>query len=437
MTALDKTHDPKLKSFVVDANGHADFPIQNLPFGIFSRRGEAPRGGIAIGNHILDLAALNASGMVSENAKKLLAAALAPQLNKFFKQGPGARQFVRQEVSKLLSQACPDVEKIAKCLVKVDEAQLYRPFAIGDYTDFYVGIHHAAHVGALFRPDNPLMANYKYVPIGYHGRASSVILSGNNIHRPNGQRKKTDRLEPDFGPCERLDYELELGLWVGQSNKLGEPIKIEQAENYIGGFCLLNDWSARDIQAWEYQPLGPFLAKNFATTISPWVITPEALTPYRMAQPPRPEGDPSPLPYLDSEANRKNGAYQVSLEVQIRTAKMREQGLAAHRLGLSNAKYMYWTMAQMVTHHSCNGCNLQVGDLLGTGTISGPDAESCGSILEMTEGGKKPLILPNGEERRFLEDGDEIILTARTANTNGIQIGFGECRAIIKPAIVY
>ena len=437
MTSLDKTHDHRLKSFVKEANGHKDFPIQNLPFGIFSLRGDTPRGGIAIGDHILDIAAVKQSGLLPEEAAKAAETLLAPQLNDFFKHAPNGRHVLRQTVSNLLSEESPDREKVGQCLVKASEAQLHRPFNIGDYTDFYVGIHHASHVGALFRPDNPLMANYKYVPIGYHGRASSVIISGNNIRRPNGQRKAAGQTVPEFGPCQRLDYELELGLWIGRSNKLGEPIRIDDAEDYIGGFCLLNDWSARDIQAWEYQPLGPFLAKNFASTISPWVITPEALAPYRISQPARPAGDPAPLPYLDSEADRKNGAYQLSLEVQIRTAKMRDQGLPPFRLGLSNAKYMYWTMAQMIAHHSSNGCNLQIGDLLGTGTISGPDQNSCGSILEVTEGGKKPVTLENGEERRFLEDGDEIILIARTEEKDGVQIGFGECRAIVEPAVVY
>ena len=296
-----------------------------------------------------------------------------------------------------------------------------------------MGIHHATNVGRVFRPDNPLLPNYKHVPIGYHGRASSVVPSGTPIRRPNGQRPGPEG--PSFGPCERLDYELELGVWIGPGgNALGEPIPIGEASAHIAGYCLLNDWSARDLQAWEYQPLGPFLAKNFGSTVSPWVVTPEALAPFRVPQPPRPEGDPRPLPYLLDETDQREGALALELEVLLLTPGLRANGLAPHRLSLSDARHMYWTAAQMVAHHASNGCNLQPGDLLGTGTLSAPGAEGCGSLLETTQSGKKPVVLASGEERRFLEDGDEVILRARARREGFVPIGFGECRGAVLPA---
>jgi fumarylacetoacetase len=311
---------------------------------------------------------------------------------------------------------------------------LHVPAVIGDYTDFYVGIHHATNVGKLFRPDNPLLPNYKYVPIGYHGRASSILPSGTSLRRPKGQSKSPDKELPVVGPSRRLDYELELGVWIGHGNALGEPVGIADAAQHIAGYCLLNDWSARDIQAWEYQPLGPFLAKSFATTISPWIVTPEALAPFRIPQPARPAGDPTPFPYLFDEIDQREGAFDLELEVRLMTHVMREKGLPPHRLALSNARHMYWTAAQMVAHHTSNGCNLRPGDLIGTGTLSGPEAGSAGSILEATEGGKRPVKLPSGEERRFLEDGDEVTLLARGRRDGFAPIGFGACRATILPA---
>jgi fumarylacetoacetase len=308
------------------------------------------------------------------------------------------------------------------------------PACIKDYTDFYVGIHHAENVGKLFRPDNPLLPNYKYVPIGYHGRASTITPSGQPFVRPAGQIKLPDNDEPIHCATRRLDYELEMGLWVGPGNAIGEPIPISEAPNHIAGFCLLNDWSARDIQAWEYQPLGPFLSKSFATTISPWVVTIEALDPFRCAQPERPISDPRPLPYLHDEKDQESGAFDITLEVLIVTSKMREAGEKPFTLSRSNATNMYWTFAQMVTHHSANGCQLNPGDLFGTGTLSGPEKESLGSLLEMTEGGKRPVSLPNGESRTFLEDGDEIILRARCARDGFPSIGFGEASAVVLPA---
>jgi fumarylacetoacetase len=297
-----------------------------------------------------------------------------------------------------------------------------------------VGIHHANNVGRLFRPDNPLLPNYKYVPIGYHGRASTVCVSGTPVRRPLGQTMPPGNEVPNFGPSKRLDYELELGIWIGQGNEMGESIAIADAQQHIAGFCLLNDWSARDVQAWEYQPLGPFLAKNFGTTVSPWVITAEALEPFRTAQPARPEGDPQPLPYLLDEADQANGAFDIELEVLILTPAMREQGLAPHRLALSNTLNMYWTVAQMVAHHSIGGCKLQAGDLFGSGTLSGPEPQAFGSLLESTFGGKQPITLPSGEQRTFLEDGDEVILRARCQRNGYPSIGFGECRGVLLAA---
>ena len=432
---LDHTHDPKRQSFVPSANGHPDFPIQNLPLGVFSPGGAAPRGGVAIGDRILDLPAALAAGLFTGEAAKAAEAASGTALNGFLALGAGPRQALRHRLSELLAQGSPEQARVEACLHDAAECTLHLPARIGDYTDFYVGIHHATNVGKQFRPDNPLLPNYKYVPIGYHGRASSIRPSGVPVRRPRGQAKPADAAVPGFGPSQRLDYELELGVWVGPGNDLGEPIGIGEAPGHVGGFCLLNDWSARDIQAWEYQPLGPFLAKNFASTISAWIVTPEALAPFRIAQPQRPEGDPAPLPYLTDESDRKDGALDLELEVLLVTPGLREKGLPSHRIALSNARHMYWTVAQMITHHTSNGCNLQPGDLIGTGTISGPDRESCGSILETTLGGKNPVMLASGEERRFLEDGDEVILRARGRREGYAPIGFGECRATILPAL--
>jgi fumarylacetoacetase len=337
-------------------------------------------------------------------------------------------------VSDLLAAGSPAQSQAEKLLHPAADCTLHVPAAIGDYTDFFVGIHHATNVGKLFRPDNPLQPNYKYVPIGYHGRASSILQSGTPLRRPKGQSKPSDKEVPVVGPSRRLDYELELGVWIGPGNSLGEPVGIADAAQHIAGYCLLNDWSARDIQAWENQPLGPFLAKSFATTISPWIVTPEALAPFRIPQPARPAGDPEPLPYLYDETDQREGAIDLELEVLLTTQGMREKGLPPHSLALSNARQMYWTAAQMLAHHTSNGCNLRPGDLVGTGTLSGPEAGSVGSILEATQGGRNPVKLPSGEERRFLEDGDEVILLARGRREGFAPIGFGPCRAAILPA---
>lgn len=427
---LDHTHDAELRSWVPGADDHPDFPIQNLPLGIVSPNGADPRAGVAIGPHILDLPALLATGLLSGEAATAVEV-LGDTLNPLLGLGRGPRCALRQSLSALLSDGYADRRKIEPLLHEAAICRHHLPATVGDYTDFYVGIHHAENIGRQFRPDNPLMPNYKYVPIGYHGRSSSIRTSGSPVRRPQGQAKGTIADTISFGPSQRLDYELELGVWVGPGNTLGESIPIHEAEDHIGGYCLLNDWSARDIQAWEYQPLGPFLSKNFATTISPWIVTPEALTPFRIAQPRRPQGDPQPLAYLTDEADQQRGALDLRLDVFLRTPGLRKAGLPPHQISVSNTRYMYWTAAQMLAHHASGGCNLRPGDLLGTGTISGPDRDACGSLIEATLGGREPIQLASGEERRFLEDGDEVILQARGVREGYASIGFGECRGAI------
>jgi len=427
---VDDTHDLARTSWVESADGHSDFPIQNLPFGIFSPAGGDARAGAAIGNSILDLRAAAEVGLLPQTCASALA---GNTLNALFALECTERLALRRRLSVLLSDAKnrPAVEPL---LHLASACAMHLPAAIGDYTDFYVGIHHATNVGKLFRPDNPLLPNYKYVPIGYHGRASSIRPSGVPLVRPLGQRKAPDRDAPLFGPSVRLDHELELGVWIGRGNELGKPLQISQAPDHVVGLCLLNDWSARDLQTWEYQPLGPFLAKNFHSTISPWVVTSEALAPFRLAQPPRPEGDPQPLPHLWDAEDQRRGAFAITLEAHITTARMRKEGTAPHRLSRGPATSMYWTVAQIVTHHTSNGCNLQPGDLIGTGTLSAPTEEGYGSLLEITKGGTSPIKLPSGETRTFLENGDEIILSAHTKAEGFVGFGFGECRAMILPA---
>jgi fumarylacetoacetase len=432
---LDETHDGQLRSWVASANGHPDFPIQNLPFGVFSPKGGQKRAGAAIGDSVLDLHAMLEDGLFEAEARRAAEAASGETLNSFLALGTRPRHALRVRLSELLKDRSRERSRVEKFLHEALACTMHVPAAIGDYTDFYVGIHHAENIGKQFRPDNPLLPNYKYVPIGYHGRSSSILASGTPVRRPNGQTKAADADAPTFGPSKRLDYELELGVWIGPGSDLGKPIPIAKAGEHIAGVCLLNDWSARDIQAWEYQPLGPFLAKNFGSTISPWIVTPEALVPFRSAQPPRPAGDPAPLAYLLDESDQREGAFDIELEVLLLTGQMQQRRLPPHRLSLSNALHMYWTAAQMVTHHTSGGCNLRPGDFFGTGTISAPDASGCGSILEATLGGKVPVRLETGEERRFLEDGDEIILKARCRRDGFAPVGFGECRARILPAL--
>ena len=425
---IDDTHDAALTSWVASADGHRDFPMQNLPLGIFSPPGGAARAGVAIGDMVLDLQATGA--LLPEAAGRSLS---GRTLNALFALPAADRVALRRRVSKLLSDERHRAE-LEPLLHPAAECVMHLPCAIGDYTDFYVGIHHAENIGRQFRPDQPLLPNYKWVPIGYHGRASSVRPSGVPVRRPVGQRKAPDADVPVVGPSQRLDYELELGVWIGPGNELGDPIPIGEAGEHIAGFCLLNDWSARDLQAWEYQPLGPFLAKNFQTSVSPWVVTAEALAPFRVAQPPRPEGDPRPLPYLWDEHDQRHGALGVELEVHLSSAAMREARHLPARLSRGPASNMYWTVSQIVTHHASGGCNLQPGDLLGTGTISAPEDTGYGSLLEISRGGRQPVTLPTGETRSFLADGDELTLTARASAQGFASIGFGRCGAVVLPA---
>lgn len=425
---IDETHDSARKSWVESANGHSDFPVQNLPFGIFAPGAGDPRAGVAIGDAILDLRAI----------ASLLPAAIAPSLegkilNALLAHPPEQRRALRRRLSALLSDEAHR-SAVEPALHAAPDCSLHLPCRIGDYTDFYVGIHHATNVGRQFRPENPLLPNYKWVPIGYHGRASSIRVSGDPLRRPCGQTRPADSDEPMFGPARRLDYELELGIWMGAGNALGEPLPIGQAGDHIAGYCLLNDWSARDIQAWEYQPLGPFLSKSFRTTISPWIVTAEAMAPFRVPQPPRPEGDPTPLAYLMDQDDQAFGALSVDLEVLLQSETMREQGIAPFRLSRGQATNMYWTAAQLVAHHSSNGCNLSPGDLIGTGTISAPTRDGFGSLLEISNGGREPIELPTGERRSFLADGDTVTLKATASASGHASIGFGPCRATILPA---
>jgi fumarylacetoacetase len=414
---IDHTHNPALSSWVEGADGHSDFPVQNLPLGVFSPAGDTPRIGTAIGDYILDLAAMTSH---------LPFAMPGETLNAYMARPKAERVALRQALSALLSDTTR-ADILRPHLYKAADCNMHMPAQIGDYTDFYVGIHHATNIGRQFRPDNPLLPNYKHIPIGYHGRASSVRLSETPVIRPKGQTKAPDADAPSFGPCKRLDYELEIGVWMGPGNRLGSSIPIAEAGDRIVGLCLLNDWSARDIQAWEYQPLGPFLAKNFLTSISPWMITAEALAPYRVAQPERPKGDPAPLSYLWDAADQATGALDITLEVSLTSATMREQGFAPHRLSQGPATNMYWTPAQMIAHHSSNGCDLHPGDLLGTGTISSAEPGGFGSLMEISLSGKTPVMLPTGESRSFLEDGDQLSMTAYAAREGYRRIGFGRC----------
>jgi fumarylacetoacetase len=416
---IDASNDPALESWCESAQG-SDFPIQNLPLGIFSVGERRRRAGVAIGDYVLDLTGI--ADLLDDDWREDLS---QPVLNGWLARGLEVQAALRQRLQELLSDE-RFRDEVEPQLVGQTEVRLHVPCLIGDYTDFYVGIHHAINVGKQFRPDNPLLPNYKYVPIGYHGRASSVRASGEPVVRPRGQRKAADADAPEYGTSRRLDYELELGIWVGAGNDLGTPIPVDQAAEHIAGYCLLNDWSARDIQAWEYQPLGPFLAKNFLTSISPWVVSPQALEPYRKPMPPRPAGDPQPLPYLDDPGDRERGGLGIELEVTLTTEKMRAAGLAPHILSRGSADAaMYWSAAQIVAHHSSNGCNLQPGDLIGTGTLSTDSAGGLGSLLEISQGGKQPIQLTNSETRCFLEDGDEVTLKAWC--DGAVRIGLGEC----------
>ncbi|MCU1228559.1 MAG: fahA [Acidobacteria bacterium] len=408
-----------LKSWVDSANRHTDFPLENLPYGVFrvGRRGHI---GVAIGERILDLHGAFDDGLIAEEA------CTRETLNELMSRGREAALALRARLMELLADGAAERQKVARHLISRKEAEMLLPCAIGDYTDFYASIQHATNVGSMFRPDNPLLPNYKYVPIGYHGRASSIVISGTPFHRPLGQTRDDATAPPIYGPSKRLDYEMEVGLFIGRGNDLGETIPIDGAESHIFGLCLVNDWSARDIQTWEYQPLGPFLAKNFATTVSPWVVTLDALEPFRVAPYARAEDDPAPLPYLSFDGDR---GINLMLEVSIKTPAMTEP----MRVSRGNFREMYWTIAQLVAHHGSNGCNLRAGDLLASGTVSGAEKESRGCLLERTWRGTEPLELPNGDRRTFLEDGDEVIMRG-WCEKDGLRIGFGECRGTVLPA---
>jgi fumarylacetoacetase len=432
---VNQTHDPDLTSWVESAQGHPDFPIQNLPFGVF-RRGaaDAPRVGVAIGDRILDLSA--SARAVGIPSGRVAQACREPSLNALMALGREHWSDLRSRMSDLLASTSSAYHSrlAEQILVPVADAELLIPARIGDYSDFYASVHHATNVGSMFRPDNPLLPNYKWVPIGYHGRSSSVVASGTPIRRPRGQIKPPEADQPVYAPTRALDYESEMGCFVGPGNPLGQPVPLGQAEDHLFGLCLVNDWSARDIQTWEYQPLGPFLAKSFATTVSPWVVTFEALEPYRVPSFQRPPGDPGPLPYLDTMRNRDSGGVDVLVEVRLSSAAMRGHGIDPVLLSRSRLADLYWTMAQIFTHHTSNGCNLRPGDLFASGTISGPTQESRGCLLELTWRGSEPLALPNGEARKFLEDGDEVILRAFCERTGHVRIGFGDCRGTVLPA---
>ena len=420
---LDETHDPAARSRVTSADGHDDFPIQNLPLGIFSTADGPPRGGVAIGDQIVDLSA--ALDLFDGDALVAAEAAIGPTLNPLLALGAGPRRALRRALFALLRDDADG--RIDAALRSAADCTLHLPARIGDYTDFYAGIHHAENIGRQFRPDQPLLPNYKHVPIGYHGRASSVRVSGTPVVRPMGQVKPADVAMPVFRPTARLDFELELGIWIGPGNALGAAVPLAAADAHIAGLCLLNDWSARDIQAWEYQPLGPFLAKNFLTTVSPWLVTAEALAPFRLPPATRPEGDPALLDYLTDAGDRARGAYLIGLQVLLTTAAMRAHGMPPHRLSRVAATSLYWTPAQMVAHHTSGGCDLRPGDLFGTGTISGPEPTARGSLMEIAEGGRTPLTLPTGEMRSFLEDGDELTLQGQARREGYATIGFGSC----------
>ena len=435
MTNINDTHDASLRSWVVSANGHPEFPIQNLPLGVFRRSSDGtPRVGVAIGNEILDLHAVSNAGLLSELGDDIANACREQSLNGLMSMSDAASSALRRHLSHLLRDGAPGRVTTSPHLVPMADVTLDLPAKIGDYTDFYASIHHATNVGSMFRPDNPLLPNYKWVPIGYHGRASSIVPSGTSIRRPKGQLKNDEAAPPQFGPSRRLDYEMEVGVFIARGNELGEPVEIDRADKTIFGLCLVNDWSARDIQTWEYQPLGPFLAKNFGTSVSPWIVTREALAPFRTQAWQRDAADPQPLDYLKSERDQNEGGFDLTVEVHLTSAKMRALGMDAVMLSRGNFRDMYWTVAQLIAHHTSNGCNLKPGDLIASGTISGSTKDARGSMLELAWRGTEPIELPTGEMRKFLEDGDEVIMRGYCEREGFARIGFGECRGIISSA---
>jgi fumarylacetoacetase len=434
---IDETHDPRARSWEDSANRtDCEFPIQNLPFAVF-RRGDSAeefRGGVAIGDQIVDLAALAKLGVFEGQAARGIQAGARSSLNALMQLGPPIWSGLRRALFEALREGSSLQSGVRSCLVPQSAAQYALPAHIGDYTDFYTSIHHATAVGRMMRPDNPLLPNYRWIPIGYHGRSSSIGVSGQTFRRPQGQRLPPGAAQPVVGPSTRLDYELELGVFVGAGNSPGTPIPMADAETHIFGMCLLNDWSARDLQAWEYQPLGPFLAKNFATTISPWIVTLQALAPFRVPFV-RPEDAPPPLPYLNSPWNRDAGAIDIRLEVLIQSAAMRAAHEPPHRLSSTSFRHAYWTIAQLVAHHTINGCDLRAGDLLGTGTQSGPAPGEEGSLMELSAGGSRPIQIGR-EHRTFLEDGDSVIFRGWCEKPGVARIGFGTAQGRILPAAV-
>ncbi len=435
--SLDHTHNPSVRSWVESSRRPTtDFPIQNLPFGVYRTRGrpDDARIGVAIGDEIFDLNRAAGRGLLTPLPTDVQEALAARSLNPLMALGRGAATEIRHRLFSLLQDGAAGRATVAECLVPAATAEMLVPALIGDYTDFYASIFHATNVGSMFRPENPLLPNYKYVPIGYHGRASSIVASGTPVRRPMGQIKEGQGSDPLFGPTRSLDYECEIGAYLCGSNALGNEVPMAEAESRLFGISLLNDWSARDVQSWEYQPLGPFLAKNFVTSVAPWVVTMDALAPFRVPSFDRPAGDPEPLPYLHAESDRRGGGIDVVVEVCLVSAQMRTEGLAPFRLSLGRLSTMYWTFAQLVTHHASNGCNLRPGDLLGSGTISGPTRDSRGCLLEMTWRGAEPVTLPTGELRRFLLDGDEVILRGACEREGAARIGLGECRGVVVAA---
>lgn len=434
---LDSTHDPQTKSWLESANhSGTDFPLQNLPYGSFVRKGsnDKPRVGVAIGDFVLDIAGCEADGLFGAGASPAAEACNAPSLNALMALGQTHWRALRRELHGLFKADEKQTGKqsaVSAHLLPMNEIRMELPAQIGDYTDFYASIYHATNVGKMFRPADPLLPNYKYIPIGYHARASSIVASGTLVGRPSGQTRPDATTPPKFGPTQQLDYELEVGFYVGPGNALGKPVPIADAPANIFGLCLLNDWSARDMQAWEYQPLGPFLAKSFATSVSPWVVTLDALAPFRAPAFARPAGDPLPLSYLQSDDEAQAGGIDLVLEVFLCTALMKAQGREAIKLSRGNFRDMYWTISQMLTHHASNGCNLRAGDLLASGTVSGNSQEARGCLLELASRGTEPVVLPNGEKRSFLADGDEIILRGYCEREGFVRIGFGECAGSI------
>jgi fumarylacetoacetase len=433
---MNETHDPQRRSWVESAQApRTDFPIQNLPFGVFRDAvDDSARVGVAIGDRVLDISALRAT-LFDGDARAAVDACAEPTLNALMALGPASWSALRLRLSRLLDARAPEAganrRAIEPCLVPMRDAQMLLPVEIGDYTDFYASVHHATHVGSMFRPENPLLPNYKHVPIGYHGRASSIVVSGEAVRRPSGQTRPDDAESPSFGPSRMVDYEVEVGAFVGTGNARGEPIPVASAGEHLFGLCLVNDWSARDIQKWEYQPLGPFLAKNFATTVSPWIVTMEAMAPFRAPAFARPDGDPSPLAYLADDGDQRAGSFAITIETYLGTRAMHDAQIAPFLVSRADFKSMYWTFAQMLAHHASNGCNLRPGDLIASGTVSGEARESAGCLLERTWRGTEPLALPSGETRKFLEDGDTVVMCAFCEAGGAVRIGFGECRGTV------